>query len=138
MTDNNSPSEPIIQKYDRVIRIEGDALLPPSADPIFPEFTGPGEMVRVVPPVESDENDTRYWVMDDAYVMHPNDPTFGTNNLPKRYYGGVGDGLIDIPDPTIFRFKPKKRKETRHSSRFLAGWNSDGGKHPVAGLSARF
>ena len=69
----NDPNRP------RIVRIEGNEMLPECVEPMFPEFNHPAEYVRVIPPVYPDHYDTRYWCLragGKGYPIYPHNLIF--------------------------------------------------------------
>lgn len=99
--------------FDRSIQMPGNALLPPSRGPLYPADLKDGESVLVRPPVAPSPDDSRYWLMGDAYSQHPTETHFSWKNDPGPGLPvyGMGHGIDRLPNPSIYQFQPKVRKK---------------------------
>ncbi|PAX07885.1 imm11 family protein [Sphingomonas lenta] len=106
---------------DRIIRIEGEGLLPPAYEPQIPAGMREDEKVRVIPPCPPwrsqtaaelvdvfhgrSPQDQRYWFFREAYESKlPDGMTWEGDPGPGQPHFGSGCGLDRVPDNSVFRF----------------------------------
>lgn len=116
---------------DRVIRIPGEGLLPPSVEPLPPADLRPEERVQVIPPcppwqprtaaevaapytgLPLPDLDTRYWRLEakDDPVLRSLEYDWENPPLKNPTWYGRGEGLDTLPDLSIFRLRSARKKK---------------------------